>query len=420
MFGDCPLADVMAQRLRDSRDDLTRRWLDRITARVSLEPERMFPTEDLLDHVPLLVDGIADYLANPADEIAGDMPVMGKAMELGELRHSQGFDAYQILKEYEILGGILVSFLSEIADGIDAPCTRKELLQCAGRVFHAVALIQQVTTTHFLRKIGEQVREREERLRRFNRMVSHELKNRIGAIKGAHALMTEPWLAAEERERFQAMIGENVAGIETVLENLTALSRLDARVVQHRHVLLAQAVRESMRQLRELARTSGVVVRIEGDLPRVDVDAAAVELCLSNYLTNAIKYADRAKGDRWVAVSAEVRERDDHGHAELVVRTRDNGIGIPPESRARLFERFFRAPEATVTGVEGTGLGLSLVRETVEAVGGRAWVESTAGNGSEFFFTLPCRRQGESPAGQRVVNPRATESATSAPEAHRR
>src|SRR5918997_1727082 len=107
---ECPLAGVLAQHLRRSKRELTTKWLERITARVSLDPNRVFPTDELLDHVPLLIDGVADYVENPAAELGIDMPVVAKAMELGALRHKQGFDAYEILKEYEFLGGILFTF----------------------------------------------------------------------------------------------------------------------------------------------------------------------------------------------------------------------------------------------------------------------------------------------------------------------
>jgi hypothetical protein len=108
----CPLAAILAARLRGERDALTRRWLDRISDRVALHPNRVFPTTDLLDHVPLLIDGIAAYLENPSQPISTDMPVIAKAMELGALRHAQGFDEYELMKEYEIFGGILFSFLA--------------------------------------------------------------------------------------------------------------------------------------------------------------------------------------------------------------------------------------------------------------------------------------------------------------------
>lgn len=388
---DCPLASVLAARLRAEREDLTRRWLDRIAARVSIDAVRVFPTADLLNHVPLLIDGIAAYLENPAEGIAGDIPVIGKATELGELRHQQGFDAYEIFKEYEILGGVLFSFLSRIVDGIDQPCTRSELLNCGHRLFHAVTLIQQVTTMHFLRRTNEQVREREERLRGFNRMVSHELKTRVGAIKGAHALLEESWLDPNQRERFLHMIGENVEGIDAMLGNLLVLSRLENRVRQHRHVRLPQAVAEVVRQLREMARANGVMVKVADDLPDVEVDAAVIELSLTNYISNGIKYADPEKLTRTVEIRGNIERPDDAGET-LVVEVRDNGLGVPDDAKDKLFQRFFRAHDTTITGIEGTGLGLSIVRETVEGIGGRVWIESGTEGGSVFAFAIPCRR----------------------------
>ena len=119
---DCPLAGVLAERLSLARQDLTTQWLDRIASRVSLDPNHVFPTDELLDHVPLLIEGVADYVRNPAAEIGVDMPVVAKAMELGELRHKQGFDAYEILKEYEFLGGILFEFFTTTVQSITEPC----------------------------------------------------------------------------------------------------------------------------------------------------------------------------------------------------------------------------------------------------------------------------------------------------------
>jgi signal transduction histidine kinase len=396
----CRLAAALAGHLRSERTELTHRWLDRIAARVAIDRNRIFPTETLLDHVPLLIDGIADYLEDPAMEIAADIPVIGKAVELGELRFSQGFAAHEILKEYEILGGVLFAFLVRTVDGIEEPCTRGELLACAQRLFRAVSVIQQVTTTHFLRAVGERVNEREERLRSFNRTVSHELKNRIGAVLGAGQLLQEKAISASpaQRDRFARMVVENAEAMQALLENLITLSRTDTEVRQQRHVLLPEAVAEVLRQLREMSRARTVEVRVEGELPRVEVNAAAVELCLTNYVSNAIKYSDPEQAERWVAVRGGIA-RGEEGFDEVVVEVRDNGIGVEPESRDRLFQRFFRAPGNTVTGAEGTGLGLSIVRDTMESIGGRAWAEFHEGRGSSFFLALPCRRERGSGGG---------------------
>lgn len=407
---DCPLATTLARRIRAGREELTERWLERIQARVSIDPERIFPSEELLDHMPVLMDGIADYIEDPADEITADMPVIGKAMELGELRLHQGFDAHEILKEYEILGGVLYHFTATVAAETPEPCAKDDLLTCGHRLFRAISVIEQVTTSQYLRVLGERVGEREERLRRFNRMITHELKNRVGAVIGAGQLLQEEWVGADERERFASMVVENAQSIQKVLENLTALAKLDGDRRRQQNVRLPEAVSEVFRQLRTLARARRVRLRRADALPDVEVNAAAVELCLSNYVSNAIKYSDGAKRESWVEVAAERKqivrgdaegdrnESADSG-CELVVRVRDNGLGVPAEQRGRLFERFFRAHEGVVA-VEGTGLGLSLVKETVEALGGRAWAEFDVPDESVFAFALPCRRDADSELGE--------------------
>jgi signal transduction histidine kinase len=394
MSAKCPLAGVLAQRLRHARLELTAHWLERIVARVATDPNNVFPTTELLDHVPLLIDGIADYLEDSSAEIGSDTPVIGKAIELGALRHAQGFDAYQILKEYELLGGILFSYLAQAANEIDEPCEKGELLICGHRVFRAVAIIQQTTTAQFIRLADAETAEREDRLRAFNRTVSHEIKNQIGTILGASEVLREAGqgMSDEKRIQFVNIISTNARTMRATIENLVALSRLEKDPRQHRHVRLPEATAESIRQLRERAQTALVDVQV-GDLPNVEVNAAAVELALNNLISNAIKYSDRTKPARFVRIEGTVEMRD--GVNAVVVRVRDNGLGVPVEGRDRLFQRFFRAHE-TVTRAEGTGLGLSIVRDTVASLGGSAWAEFPE-EGSIFAFSLPLRRAAEIP-----------------------
>jgi signal transduction histidine kinase len=315
------------------------------------------------------------------------VPVVAKAMELGQMRYDQGFEMHQILKEYEILGGILFTFLVEVVDHIDQPCSRSELLACAQRLFRAIALIQQVTATQYTLAAQEQVREREERLRGFNRALSHEIRNRIGAIRNAVEMLREEFVLSSTplRDRFSSMAVENTQAVERTVENLIALSRTEPSSRQQQNVLLPDVVFEAVRQLRHFAESRGVVVRT-AELPRIEVPASVLELALTNYVSNAVKYHDPQKEERWVELRAAVRE------GELVIEVADNGIGVPEEARDQLFERFYRVHDRLAEHVEGTGLGLSIVREAVESVGGRAWAAFDRPGETVFALSVPSRR----------------------------
>lgn len=387
------LAATLSDSLRSAKQELVTQWLDRISARVALSTKRVFPTHELLNHVPLLIEGIAGYLKRPERNIDSKAPVVAKAMELGALRHAQGFDAYELLKEYEMLGEIIFAFLAECAEQMPEEIPRKQFLVCWERISQAIELIRQATVSHFLRLSAAQINERENRLRKFNRTVAHELKNNVNAIASASEILAETWADDTQRKEFEVIITKNAAGLKRVLSNLESLARTQADSRHCRNVLLQEVATEAVQELREAAKAKDVDVRIADDLPSIEVDAATVELCLMNYVSNAIKYSDSTKGDRWVAVEAVFEGPDTERGREVVIRVSDNGIGVPADRREQLFQEFYRAHGDTVTSAEGSGLGLTIVRETVASVGGRAWAEFPEGVGSVFAFSLPSRRR---------------------------
>jgi signal transduction histidine kinase len=274
-----------------------------------------------------------------------------------------------------------VAVVGPMGDGTD-------IIACSHRMFQALALIQQSTTARFLELARERTSERENRLRAFNRALTHEMRNRISATLGAGQMLQSLDLSSEERTTLSAVIVRNADNMRLILENLLELSRLELDARQQRHVLLPSAIQEVARQLRDLAADRAVDLRIEAPLPAVEVNAAVVELSLANLISNGIKYSDVLKGERWVVVSAKLGAEFDAAQ-EVIVTVEDNGVGIPEASLGRIFERFFRAEN--VLPIEGTGIGLSLVKDVVETVGGCVWAARTDG-GSKFSFTLPCRR----------------------------
>jgi signal transduction histidine kinase len=392
-MSDCPFASEIGRRLHESRHAITARWLDRIAARVTVPAPEIFPTDELLDHMPLLIDSIAGFVQHASEVIPADSVVVHHARELGELRYRQGFNEHEVLKEFEILGAIIFTFVGQATREIASEADHEAIVETSSRIFHAVALVQQSTTGRFLELANARIAEREARLRAFQRALTHELRNRIGATLGAGQLLQTLHLSDAQRVDLTAVVVRNADSMRLVLQNLLELTRLESDTRHQRHVHIAAAIQEAARELREMAESRDVRVQIASDWPPVEVNAAVVELCFMNLIANAIKYSDSAKADRWVSLSPAAGDTADE--SEIVIEIRDNGIGIPAEHVDRIFERFYRAHSESEPAIEGTGLGLNLVRETLATIGGRIWVESSA-VGTSFYVGLPCRRDAES------------------------
>jgi two-component system phosphate regulon sensor histidine kinase PhoR len=118
------------------------------------------------------------------------------------------------------------------------------------------------------------------------------------------------------------------------------------------------------------------------DLPKILMDQEKIKLVIENFIDNAIKYT--FPGGK-VTVSI-IR-----GTNEVEVRVKDTGVGIPKEQQMRVFTRFFRGSNVVRLDTEGSGLGLFLAKNIVEAHGGRIGFESESGKGSTFFFTIPMK-----------------------------
>jgi two-component system OmpR family sensor kinase len=321
-------------------------------------------------------------------------------MELGALRHTQGFDDHEILKEFEIFGRIVFGFVSDVVSSLPNTEQAVEIGPLYVRLLEAVSTIQEATATQFHELTRRRVAEREARLRLFNRGLTHELRNLIGAALGASETLQMPKLEGTERDRLTEIILRNLRAMESSIANLLELTRVTTEAIPHRNVRLPNAARESIRQMRDAARSAGVSIRLAADMADVEVHAAAVELCLTNLLSNAIKYADRTKPERWVEVAGRVAALRPPGTGagasgngaakEVIVEVRDNGVGVPDAAQPYLFDRFFRASAERAPHVPGTGLGLSIVRDAVEGLGGRVWADFPSG-GSVFAFALPLK-----------------------------
>lgn len=228
------------------------------------------------------------------------------------------------------------------------------------------------------------LREADDLKNTFISVISHELKTPVALIKGyAGTLRREDarWDAGTVRDS-AAIIEEEADRLTQLIDNLLDASRLQAGALKLNKgdVALDQLAAHVIEKFSVEAQTHPLALEFPPDFPIVPADAARVEQVLSNLINNAIKYS--AANTR-IRISGRVTPR------EVIVTVADQGIGIPLEEQARIFERFYRIDDALTRRTQGSGLGLYLAKAVVEAHGGRIWVESRAGQGAAFSFALP-------------------------------
>jgi len=381
--------DVIAERMRAEHRTLATRWFERLLELLPVEARAVFPSDSLLDHIPALILEISAYLRNPEDEaIVANTAILAKARELGALRHSQRASLHQVLREYQVLGGILVTFVLEEMERLGAMPPASESVVVVSRLNQAVNVLSQATVETFVTLYMQTIAEQKERLEEFTRIAAHEWRQPLGALQFAVRLMRHPDLDRTHADRTWAAVERNVQHLVDLTQKLEAIARMhgsgDNAVVQK--VSVTAIVQEVARQMREMADARGVEIRIAEDLPTLIVDVGRHELLLVNLLSNAVKYSDQAKTERYAAVS-----RADAPEGGCQIAVSDNGVGIPAHALTVIFHRFTRAhvDREDLSHIAGIGLGLAIADDCVRALGGRIDVRSVEGEGTTFLVTLP-------------------------------
>ena len=380
--------DLIGARMRIEHQTLAARWFTRLLDLVPVHARDVFPTESLLDHVPALIVEISHYVCQPqAEAIASNTAILKKASELGALRHAQRASLHQVLREYQLLGGVLVSFVLEELERTGASPTASETVQLVSRLHDAVDVLSQATVEAFVGLYTQTIADQSDRLDQLTRMAAHEWRQPLGVLQFGIRLLRRPDVNPEVIDRTLASVERSTQHLVDLTRRLEAMARLrtsdDNAVVQT--VSVTTVAQEAARQLREMAQARGVEVRV-AEMPTLKVDVGRLELAFVNLLSNAIKYSDADKAERYVEVEAVISE---NGFVRIEVR--DNGVGIPAAALATIFERFTRAhlDQTEFLHVGGIGLGLSIVEDCVRAMNGRVEVQSIEHQGSAFIIALP-------------------------------
>jgi signal transduction histidine kinase len=222
-------------------------------------------------------------------------------------------------------------------------------------------------------------------LERFTYTVSHDLKSPLFTIRGFLGYLEQDALSGD-RERLNSdiqRIAEATDKMQRLLNELLELSRIGRIKNESTIIPFEEMVRDAVGLVEGRLKERSVTLQIEEKLPAVYGDRPRLVEVLQNLLDNAAKFMGDQPEPR--VIIGWVSDAKQHELSTFFVR--DNGIGISPEHFERIFGLFNKLDPRS----DGTGIGLALIKRIIEVHGGRMWLESQAGEGTTFFFTLPTR-----------------------------
>jgi len=337
------------------------------TSVVEAERVRLAAVLDRMTDGVLIADaGGQVQFANPAIERLFDIQKAVVRRVVEELHQPQLIEAWQSSRETG----------ETREESVELPARRRFLQlvvlpdrQAGG----SLLLVQDLTRVRRL----ETVR------RDFVSNISHELRTPLASLKALTETLRDGALEdPKAASRFLSRIETEVDALTQMATELLELSRIESGQVplELKAVPAAALLLSAAERMRAQVERAGLVLRLDTvqDMTEVQADPPRLEQVLVNLIHNAVKFT-RPGGEVLLAAQTE---------AEFVrFSVRDTGEGIPADDLERIFERFYKADRARSGG--GTGLGLSVSRHLVEAHGGRIWAESTEGQGSTFYFTIP-------------------------------
>ncbi|WP_034630839.1 two-component system histidine kinase PnpS [Desulfotruncus alcoholivorax] len=309
---------------------------------------------------------------------------------------AEKFLAFLVKKGTEIPHGSSIKY-PELSSAINEALQTGQVVEQEIKIFIPEEAILEVIVSPFRDQSGaldgvvavlhdiSQIRKLERIRTEFVDNVSHELKTPVTAIKGfTETLLDGAMYQQDTCREFVEIIDNEAARLSRLVHDLLDLSKIESKHMQIKTspVDINELVRDTAAKLHGQIDSAGLELKlILPDKPVVtEVNSDMIEQVLINLIDNAIKYTHTG-GRIEVVVSEEDRN--------MIVRVRDNGIGIPAADLDRIFERFYRVDKTRSRAMGGTGLGLSIVKHIVDLHGGTVGVQSTPGVGSEFYFLLP-------------------------------
>ncbi|MBI4620146.1 MAG: PAS domain S-box protein [Desulfobacterales bacterium] len=238
------------------------------------------------------------------------------------------------------------------------------------------------------KRLEEEIRRRNEELENFVYTVSHDLKSPLVSLQGFASILLSDYKDKidENGQHYLERIGQNASYMETLTQDLLELSKVGRVVGAFEKVDTSKIIEELTGRVQHLLEEKKIELLLRNHFPIVYCDRNRILQVFENLISNSIKFMGDAESP-----VIEIGHTDKGEVYEFYVR--DNGIGIEKKYHEKIFIIFQRLQD--LEGVEGTGVGLAIIKRIVENHGGNIWVGSEKGKGATFHFTLPKRNLGQ-------------------------
>lgn len=236
---------------------------------------------------------------------------------------------------------------------------------------------------YYFSDLKEQLAEEENSTKALITDISHQLKTPLASLRLSHELANTENLTEEERKEFLATEEQELNKLETLLEELVKLSRLECNMIQIKPELqsIKQTITEALNQVFMKAHCKNIDIDIEFEKDvQVTHDAKWTVEALANVMENATKYSE---------AGTVIHIRTECLPTNFLIEVEDEGMGIPEEEIHKIFKRFYRGNQARKTVKDGAGVGLYLSRSILERQGGTIVAKRKMGRGTIFKITLP-------------------------------
>lgn len=234
-----------------------------------------------------------------------------------------------------------------------------------------------------LKADNEKLKTLNEKQNQFFADITHEVRNPLHTISAALEMLQFPNLNEEKKAQYMATAQKQIQRVVRLFEDIKSLQRYDydESFISRTTFDVSKVVDEVVSTYRPLAAEKGISMQlVKAEISRVEADRDKIEQVVDNLVSNALKYTVSGEIDIWCV-------HNDKNEVEISVE--DTGIGIGEEHLERLFDRFYRTDKARSRDKGGTGLGLAVVKGILAAHDRDIKVDSIAGKGSKFYFTLP-------------------------------